>query len=373
MVAKIWQFEALDTLFFRDGTPHNAGEGGGTGIKSLFPPYMFTLQGAIRTALALGQGWRPGGSMPFPAELGDSDSFGKISFEGPYLINDKEYLFPVPLNLFYKRTEEDAMQFSYVLPGKKSYQTDMGGVRLPELKKPLKGAKSMQGFMIKRNSLQDLLNGKPFELSADDFDEKEYLWQNEERAGIAINRSSGTAQEQMLYFTSHVRTKQNLSIAVKVKGIDEKWHKKAPSTLSLGGEGRMVSVKVTDKEDILPFFPDFNTDKGTIKFTVILVTPGCIWPFSSIKETNEKMQDLIKKGFPDIPGKCVSACIGKMEQLGGFDLVRREPRPLLPIIPEGSIWFYEGKTEDIDILKELHGKITNPLGFNQIIIGKWGD
>jgi hypothetical protein len=47
LTTKIWEFKAVDTLFFRDGTPYNAGEGGGLGIKSIFPPYIFTLQGAV--------------------------------------------------------------------------------------------------------------------------------------------------------------------------------------------------------------------------------------------------------------------------------------------------------------------------------------
>ena len=57
MGAMLWAFGSLDTFFFRDGTPYNAGEGGATGIKVPFPLYDH-LQGAIRTALAMGQAGR---------------------------------------------------------------------------------------------------------------------------------------------------------------------------------------------------------------------------------------------------------------------------------------------------------------------------
>ena len=45
----------------------------------------------------------------------------------------------------------------------------------------------------------------------------------------------------------------------------------------------------------------------------------------------------------------------------------------MPLIPAGSMWFYEGKAEDVKTLEEIHGQVSNPLGFNQILIGKWRD
>ena len=64
----IWRFRALDTLFFRDGTPFNMEE---TGVapQGVFPPSIFTLQGAIRAAMAhFIKQWVPG--KEWPKELG---------------------------------------------------------------------------------------------------------------------------------------------------------------------------------------------------------------------------------------------------------------------------------------------------------------
>lgn len=367
MTTKIWEFKAIDTLFFRDGTPHNAGEGGGLGIKSIFPPYIFTIQGAVRSGLARGQGWTPDGNTSFPKELGTEDSLGEISFEGPYLKHNGDYLFPVPLNLLHK----DLEKFGRLMP-QKSYETDMGKVRLPALTEKLSGVKTMDEYMIKKDVLYKLLGGQRLTLSKDDFIKKSELWGIEERTGIGIEKSTRTSKEGMLYFTSHVRPEPELSIVVKVKGIDEKWHQQAPRVIPLGGEGRMATVSITDDEKIVPEMPELKVEEGKIRFTVTLITPGCVWPLDNYLSMAKAIEDLIKKGFPSIPGKCVSACIGKLKQVGGFDVERREPRPLIPIIPAGSVWFYEGDAGDINTLKDLHGKVSNPLGFNQIIIGNWG-
>jgi CRISPR-associated protein Cmr3 len=45
----LWRFTPLDTLFFRDGRPFNAGET--VWLESLFPPSGRTLQGVIRSAI----------------------------------------------------------------------------------------------------------------------------------------------------------------------------------------------------------------------------------------------------------------------------------------------------------------------------------
>lgn len=368
MTIRIWEFKAIDTLFFRDGTPHNAGEGGGINIKSIFPPYIFTLQGAVRAGLAMGQGWTPNGDIPFPEELGDGDYLGEISFEGPYLKYGNDHLFTIPLNLLHK----DLEQFSRVEPYGKAYDTDIGKVRLPVLVETIKGAKTMYEFMIKEDVLNNLLSGEKFAFNKKDFIKKSELWEEEGRTGIGIEKSMGTSKEGMLYFTSHIRPDPELSIVVKVKGINEKWHQKVPSVLPLGGEGRMAAVKISDDKNILPPMPELKVEAGKIRFTATLITPGCIWPLETIQKTTEYMEELIKKGYSHIPGNCISACIGKLKQVGGFDIKKREPRPLIPIIPPGSMWFYEGDAKDVHILKNLHGKVLNPLGFNQIIIGNWG-
>ncbi|HCX79638.1 MAG TPA: hypothetical protein DG577_09515, partial [Firmicutes bacterium] len=121
MTARLWLFEALDTLFFRDGTPFFMGETDSRGIRSTFPPGMSTLQGAIRTALAAGQGWHKGREWP-EQTLGSYDSIGSLKLQGPYLAlaaaGKLDYLFPFPAAAVMHKGG-----FAYLLPDEATVAT----------------------------------------------------------------------------------------------------------------------------------------------------------------------------------------------------------------------------------------------------------
>lgn len=81
---------------------------------------------------------------------------------------------------------------------------------------------------------------------------------------------------------------------------------------------------------------------------------------------------VIKNGPPGIPGECISACIGKSVQAGGWDTQNFRPRPLEPLIPSGSTWFYEAGENELEQVLSLHGEVfDDALGFGQILIGLW--
>ena len=88
------------------------------------------------------------------------------------------------------------------------------------------------------------------------------------------------------------------------------------------------------------------------------------------------MEQLIRKGPANAPGRCVSACIGKPQLYGGWDLKNEEPRPLLPFLPPGSTWFFEARVEEKTNIEVLHGHCIDDeaapsYGYGQILIGKW--
>jgi CRISPR-associated protein Cmr3 len=369
MGAMLWAFGSLDTFFFRDGTPYNAGEGGATGIKSAFPPYMTTLQGAIRTALAMGQGWTPSRPEGWPAELGGPDDLGDLRLQGPYLRYMGRYLFPLPL-VVVKGSWKKEKVYTRLVPGGEA-DCDLGRIRLPALKQPVEGAKTLEGAFVTQRGLETILAGgvpESDELYSHRGDEGEdnqrQLWHREPRVGIGRDANTRTAIDGRLYSIEHIRPDPDLSVVVRVAGLPAGWHQAVPKVIPLGGERRVARVEIEPDAGILPEMGKLEKNGDKLRFTATLMTPYR-------GRDREEVQRCIRGGPPGIPGQCISACIGRVGQLGGWDLVRHYPRPLQPLLPAGSTWFYEADPAALPDVKKVHGRCADSLGFGQIIIGRW--
>ena len=110
-------------------------------------------------------------------------------------------------------------------------------------------------------------------------------------------------------------------------------------------------------------------DDNKIYYTVSLITP------SSSSKT-EQLKQLIQKGPVNAPGRCISACIGKPQLYGGWNLEKQEPRPLQPYLPPGSTWFFEAAASEKANIEALHGRCIDDeelpsYGYGQVLIGKW--
>ncbi len=355
---KIWSFRALDTLFFRDGTPFRQGEGGNVQPVGRFPPLMSTLQGAIRTTLARRQGWSPNDKGGLPAGLGSSKDLGVLRLRGPYLRYRGERLYPAP-HLFFGKKGEPPVRL--VLG--EEVECDMGLVRLPKLEKKRVG-KRLSGWLTAAGLEAALAGGIP---PTETFFQAGDLWEPEHRVGIGWDCKTRTAKEGELYGAIHTRPKSELQIEVEVDGIPEDRHPEGSFGVSLGGEGRIAHVTVTEgrsePRDRLPS-PSLTPEGDLLRFTVSLLTPG----------SYPNPCQVIREGLAEIPGRCVSASIDKVLQVGGWDLEKRRPRPLTSLLPPGSTWFYEAKREELDQIKELHGRLTGnqqAYGMGEVVIGTW--
>ncbi|NLJ72813.1 MAG: type III-B CRISPR module-associated protein Cmr3 [Syntrophomonadaceae bacterium] len=359
-----WNFRPLDTLFISDGTPFQAGEGGLRGQGSLFPPPINTCQGAIRTALAYGQGWAPYSGVDLPKELGSNKHIGDLILRGPFLSYEDELLFPAPNHILAERAG-DKTTYHFLEPIMK-YRCDLHPEEdrcLPGLKNNIPGVKPVAGWLNK-NDLTKVLAGNLEQITPY---QAEDLWARENRIGIEINRETRAAKEQMLYSTFHIRVKNNVSISVSVGGLPESWHDDAAAYINFGGEGRVASIeKRIDNDNHLPTLAELKRGNGKILFTVSLLTHG---NFSC--DTKEVVLNGPTKW---IKGKTITACLGKAIQIGGWDTIEKESRALMPLIPAGSTWFFEADEEYLSDIEKLHGSSigyhTN-MGYGQIVIGRW--
>ncbi len=369
-----WTFRLLDTGFFRDGLPFNMGEGGYNVVRSIFPPHMTTFQGAIRTSLAAERGWGPGQEHLWPEELGSNDDLGNLRLRGPYIFIDGQPAFSAPLSVICCRHREAAAvdgekemgkyEFVRLKPGKK-VDCDIGSVCLPDRSKSSMGKEELQSVYIKRSGLEALLAGG--EPEDGEVVEKGRIWSEEYRTGLERDDDLRTAVEGKLYNIIHIRPERGVELIVMVAGIPEDWEINPVRVVNLGGEGRLAAVRIeaADLENIIPTMsvPNPAAD-GRMRFTVTLITPGLF----------DDSRQVIIEGPPGVPGRCVSACVGKAELLGGWDLVKGEPRPLVPILPAGCTWFFEVEEAHAEKVAALHGRCLGnrtEYGFGQVVIGKW--
>jgi|LSQX01.2.fsa_nt_gb CRISPR-associated protein Cmr3 len=366
---QVWDFTLLDTGFFRSGQPFIAGEGGSRGVRSIFPPTINTLQGAIRTALATAKGWSPADGQ-LPPELGHTDDLGTLSLRGPYLLFEDIPYYQIPYRLLVKRESglKPSKQFIFLNPGK-PVNCDLGKeVCLPQPLEKLEGAGSSEGLYISKTGYTSILAGLlPLQ---EEIKEERDLWKEEPRVGLERNDKTRTAEDSFLYRIQHIRPAKGVKIRVIVKGLPANWPELSSKILPLGGEGRLSAVEIKrltkeDEKNLLPKIPSLvpATD-GILRFTVTLITPGCF----------QDMKKAIRNGPEGIPGRCISACIIKPQLIGGWDLVKREPRPLTPYLAPGCTWFFEGTVEDLPVIENLHGACIGEkavYGYGQIVIGKW--
>jgi len=66
----------------------------------------------------------------------------------------------------------------------------------------------------------------------------------------------------------------------------------------------------------------------------------------------------------------VAAAVGRLQPIGGWDVARREPKPIHTAVPAGSIYYFETEgtvTYDRRPVSDLYGQI----GFGQILTGRW--
>lgn len=384
-----WTFEALDTLFFRDGNPMNAGESGW--LQSQFPPTGQTLQGAIRAAILdeLGaniKAFQNGeicleNGESLKEEIGDASSIGNLNLTGPFLQKDEQLLLPAPLDLI--KNSQDV--FSLLVPADAPIECDMGLVRLPEPRKPGSGYKALDGNYLSHQTMEYLLNGdtdqiKPdhlIPLTADKPDDENALTDREPKIGLARNNQTRTNIEGMLFAIAPIRPRAGIKLILDVKGLKKGRLKCGQFAYKLGGEGKLAKISIPEQCQDMKF-PScvLNELAKTIQFKMILTTPGHMqnggWlPFDC--ESTENINGWLG-GIKNCQLIIVSACIGKPLKIGGWDLKNHRSRPLQSFIPAGSVYFCEAKPDQIENIKALHNSKIGHLteyGYGHILIGKW--
>lgn len=310
-----YSINAVDTFFFRNPTPFDAGVNFHS--VSLFPPLPSVYAGALRHGKKLNA-----------REI-------KIGFNG--LMANNRFLFPRPLDtvvledkrhvprlelLRLKRSPTGSSPLTYALAAKSnSVQKEM----------KLRG-----GGYMDENELQAYLSGKKTNFSCQEL--ASYI-HAENHIGIAIDRKTGRTEDRKWYSIQRIRPKdqkdRHCSLVVEAKGINLN----DDMVLKVGGESKVASVKRLDRMFVIS--PVVSAEKI---FKLYIATPAIFkhgWlPWWIDPETKEGWFAYKKR---KIRVRLISAVVGRPVSAGGFGRVQGDPTPreLRLAIPAGSVYFFE--------------------------------
>lgn len=365
-----------DTLFLRDGRPFNQGDQEQAAAAGIFPPYPPTVVGAMRAALARANGWS---GTAWPSELKDKlgnsvdwsqgdGALGPLRFSGPFVLQDNNLLFPSPLCLLAKRLGETFTGVVRLVPGP-NLECDLGTVSLPQPLGRLDGGKVVDGLWIDGNGLKAVLAGtdpKPENLVSHDT-----LWKAETRVGIARDERTRTTKEGAVYAAAHIRPKETVALRLSVEGGDLSG---TIGTLApLGGEGRSVWIEGSNGAVELPAPPELESDhSGVLRYMIMLLAPAYFG--DNVADWPQPGGPIIDSAGKALPGRVVSACVGKPVPVGGWDGVNRTPLSLRPLAPAGCVWFMEAAADDAGAVCSRHGQgigRATDWGFGLAVIGRW--
>jgi CRISPR-associated protein Cmr3 len=328
------QLSAIDTWFFRDGTPFGMNSSSQSGVVGIFPPYPPTVAGAIRAALARRNGWdgRARWSGELATILGDGPAdLGRLQLTGPCVLRRGTPLFPMPRHVAGRvETGGEWIPAALMRPAREHVPSDLGpSVRLPAIEhtpvaSPSRSLEVGAKQWVTLEGLRRILRGElPL---AEEIVPERALWAGESRVGIrrAPDSRTVTVTDGALYSTRHTRPATGVSLGIEVDGVPVSWRRPEGDVIPLGGEGRLAACETWDAKTKLNFDGPARDAHNAV---IVALTPVLLG------------RKGVELAFPG--ARIVSACTERPLRIGGWDSEARTPLPLRSAAPPGSTWFCE--------------------------------
>lgn len=330
-----FEVDPLDTLFFRGAEPMEPGE---THVQSLeFPPLPQTLVGAVRTAalaragVRFASGWQNLAPAEVRASIGvDSQSPATFSLFGPLFAYRGEPLYPVPAD--WRRTKDERIVRLRLVDVASRWGVShaAGPVGLPWLfGEPDKEA-VVRGWVSAtslsagdRGDELNILSVRVLEKLSSDASltgiiEPDALFDTESRVGLALD--GRRAKEGHLYSTSHIRLRSGVTMLFGLDGVSPSVF---PDTglLQWGGEQRLVQYR----ERSVVTLP--RAESGSRWLAVVPI------PAEKVDQENRTLR------LDDDVVPLSSWVSEKFRKVGGWDLAKREHKPLASWFPAGGVFY----------------------------------
>ncbi len=348
--------KATDTLFFRDGAPFSMGDD--SFAQGIFPPPPSVIYGALRSAY-IANGLES--SFQIDDLIKDSNA---LRFNHLALISDSSQYFPLPQDLIVPK--QDGIKKLKTLGLKLENKPAISSTQIPLILKSNDDGKSEdEPFLLQLLALEEYFEGKLEDLPVKRRSDFICL---EPKIGIGRSRDTNTTDEGKLFRIQANRLSKtdsngnikNLQFTIGFDGIalpGNGW-------LTLGAERRVAFFHIA--EPIVVTCPDLvNT-----RFKIYLSTPALF-------EDGWKPTSLLKKYGLTL----LAAAIGRPLPIGGWDLEKKRPKPMLQAVPAGSVYYVEAPSAEAAkaAAKAIHGNaISDNLnntnyqaqGFGIAYIGK---
>ncbi len=346
--------EPLDTLFFRDGRPFEAGTRGASSAL----PWPQTVAGALRSALldmagcdfaALGSAIRGGlGFAEAASRQGDAVArAADVRFRGPWFAMNDEIMVSAPATLQRDRgIGGELVRFDplgSLLPG---WTGDDSG-RYPLWPRKRARTEALGGHFITLAGLRDFLAGRtpPVEALFSPTD----LYGYDRRTGVSVNAARQTAEDGLLYGVSLLALKEKVSIVVEAEGPAAALDIFPNEFVApMGGEGRHVLIRRRGAVR----WPTIPSQDG--RRLLMLVTPG-----------------VFDGGWRPEGLSCAAAAVPQAQAVSGWDLARGGPKPTRFVVPAGAVYFLEGEAPVGLVAGNLSGLEDAALGWGCFVEGVW--
>ena len=319
---------ALDTLFFRNGKPFSSGsEVVGEGV---FPPMPSVLHGALRSAYFA----QRDEIFRSPAHVADASEGLTIK---AYLLckNQRELLFPCPLDLVVAKDESDA-DAAMLEPN--AYQAGVLTNHSPylqllrlEAETPMTGT---AGLALNSAEIAAYLTGQN---GAAYMPERVTNYTTAEpKTGIKRSDETGTVARSHLYEATFIRPENDGGEQIGIwSTVEAEWTGALTpqGLLRFGGEGKVAAYQC-DVDQCLPTAP---TGENT-QIKIYLSTPAFFqggWLPAGIDPTTGVGK------WMGVKVTLKAAAVGKYLSVGGYDVAANRPKPMRRLVPAGSVYYLQ--------------------------------
>lgn len=345
------KIDAIDTLFFKDGKPFSMGEE--SWADGIFPPPPSVIYGSLRSAYF--------GENPqyFNKANKIDDPTKNLKILGIHFSIGGEEYYPIPFDLVKKKSEKKDK--AYLMKPNKSIPLNsssfLNDILSPEFDDEIE---AVEGGLISQNDLYRYLNGK----------EKEFYYlplsnfiQSEPKVGIGRDNATHSTSDGKLYRVGMKRLEEKkdfqkesntLSLIIEFEGIQLQ----KSGFLKLGAEGKVAHYEEIKTNNEHRNNEQLKTQDETL-FKLYLSTPA-LFKNGWIPDLNNN--PLLK----DLELEIISVCLSKPQNIGGFDMQKKLPKPMRKVVPAGSVYIFKTKPQNFSkIYKRLNGESISDYNTNE--------